>query len=119
MSAAMEELGGAPAAPFISMWQMAALSAIATATAAGDGDGEAERPRGVQHATMQQLAQLGLVHGRVAERPRSRRFRQRGTAPTLWRMTEAGRQVLASGNPAAAAAHVAAQKMATKLRGLP
>jgi hypothetical protein len=111
----MEDLGGAPAAPSITMWQMAALSAIATAA----GNGEAERPKGVQHTTMQQLAQLGLVHGRQAERPRSRRFRQRGTAPTLWRMTEAGRQVLASGNPAAAAAHVAAQKMATKLRGLP
>jgi hypothetical protein len=92
----------------LSIWQMAALSAIAAA-------GEAPRPRGVQFTTVAHLARLGLVAGRPDTGARRRaRWGQRA-APTLWRVTEEGRAALASADPAGAAAAVAAKAVADKL----
>ena len=96
-------------APGISLWQMAALAALARVA----GQGEAERPRGVQESTMRAIERLGLAASRLAERPRSRRFRGRTLPPLLWRVTDRGREVLASGDPAGAARQAVAAALLT------
>lgn len=86
----------------LTMFQVAGLVALQKAA----GAGEAIRPKGIQNGTMHTLLALGLVA--LREAPRGRPSRARAYAATnMWRITNAGRAVLASPDPASVPVPVA------------
>jgi hypothetical protein len=104
----MMETPAVSGAPLLTMWQMAALVQVAKLA----GDGETSPPANIHRRTLDALVAAGLLGHRYAERPRSRRLRQRGAAASLYWVRPAGRAALASADPAGAARAAARRTLA-------